>query len=367
MQVKKLSIHLPINTEKSIMASLNQILKDVLLLQDSVTVPNFGTFETTYQSAQLDEKTGIIYPPTKLVSFNAVLTEDKKNILLDYLTKNLGLDQDAAQKLITDFISQTEEKLKEKSNVVIDEVGILYKDDAGIVGLKSIPSNLSIDNYGMEQVEVEAVSGNQRAATSKGKTVTTTKTTKTTTVKTTATAATAKTDAKPKETEKKKDNKLKILLIILPIIALLAVLFFLFKDKLFGQKQTNKPAQIEQAQPSTPTVDVTGPEPEVDVDAADPDGKILSDAGFRHVTPIFLGDEYKKYYLVAGSFTTKANAKKRKNELKAENIDSDILSIGTQHRVIVGQSDSAADIVKQYKAITENHPSLDYWLLKNSR
>ena len=353
------------------MASLNQILKDVLLVQDNIVVPGFGTFETTYQSAQLDEKSGIIYPPTKLVSFNAVKTEDANNVLLNYLKTNAGLDEETAKKTIDDFIAQTNEKLKAKSNVVIDEVGILYKDESDVVGLKSIPSNLSIDNYGLEQVEVEAVSPSQRAASSKGKTVTT----KTTTVKTTKTetksvaAAAPKTESTPEKTEKKKDNKLKILLILLPILALLAILFFVFKDKIFGNKAKEKPVEIENVQPSTPsTIDNSDENiPDQEVDQEDADGKILSDAGFRHVTPIYLGDEYKKYYLVAGSFTTKANAKKRKNELKAENIDSDILSIGTQHRVIVGQSDSAADIVEQYKNITSNHPALDYWLLKNSK
>ena len=220
------------------MASLITVFKDILLTNDSITVPSFGTFETSYQSAQLDEKTGVIYPPTKLVKFNAAKKEDEANRLVNYLKEKLQADDEISQRLISEFISQAEKKFQEKVGLTIDGVGILQKDETGNILLKSVPSNLSIDNYGMDTVEVEQVEEKQRIAAmatsntvannTKGKTSVgknTKATTKVSTTKTTTTTTTTTTQ------EKKKSNKLlKVLLVLLPILAILTILFFIFKD-----------------------------------------------------------------------------------------------------------------------------------------
>lgn len=357
------------------MTGLHQILKDILLTQDSVTVPGLGTFETTYQPARLDEKTGVIYPPTKSVSFNSVLTYEGEEKLIKYLVETAKFSQTEADASIAEFINNVKEKTSQKANFVIDEVGILYADDNGSLCLKAIPSNLSIDNYGMQSVEVAPVDNSQRAkkeasayvplkskhsenqASAGSSTSTQTSTTKTTVTKITET----------KVTVEKSKNKKKIIILLIVLAVLGAATYFAITNKerilaLFHQEDE----QIEVPADNSPMLDSSEIEPSEPLDVADSEEKILSDAGFAHITPINLGNNYKRFYLVAGSFTDMRNAKIRVRELKNINLDSEILDAGGRQRVSIGSSDDASGIVARYKDIIAKHPDLDFWLLKNS-
>lgn len=360
------------------MASLTSIFKDVLLTNESITVPGFGTFETSYQSAQLDEKTGVIYPPTKLVKFNDSKKDDADNKLVNFLKDKVGLSDEEAQKVIDEFVAQAIAKFADKAQLTIDEVGVLQKDEAGVVTLKSIPSNLSIDNYGMDTVEVEKVEEGQRVAavadTSKGKqansssaksakVVSTTKTTKTTTTTTKTTTS---------KEEKKKGGIGKWLIWVLLLVAILTALFFIFKDKIMEKINGKKDAPIETVKatesPDVEVVDIEKPET-VDIKETNPtqsDLDILAQAGFNNVSPQYLGNKYKKYYLVGGSFRDKQNANQRKRLLNAPEI---LKAEGSEYyRVIIVGSDNPQEIVDAYKAsLDKGILAEDMWLLKNSK
>lgn len=347
------------------MANLVSKLKNILLFEDSVTIPGFGTFETTYQSAQLDEKTGVIHPPTKSVRLNTQKTEDPENRLAK-AAGQAGITESELAPMVEDFVKAVKAKISDNSTLEIDEVGVIYLDEQNNVALKPVSSKLSIDNYGLDTEEVEAVAATDRVeapvaaavSTSKGKTVqspdpkTTTKvsTTKTTTTKTTTT----------KTEEKKKSGLLKALMIILPIVAILAILFVLFKDQILGfvdgDSNNNTP------QVTAPVVQEQ--EPEVVVQE-DPEA-ILAGVGFADVRPQNLGSKYKKYYLIGGAFRDKDNATKEMNKLGA----TEVLHVeGTEYyRVAFIGSDSAQEIVDAYnQAIARGVQPKDIWLLKNSQ
>ncbi|MBQ3655669.1 MAG: SPOR domain-containing protein [Bacteroidales bacterium] len=361
------------------MASLNSIFKDILLTYDSITVPGFGTFETAYQSAQLDEKTGVIYPPTKLVTFNQTKTEDSENKLVNYLTEKLKFSVEDAGKMIAEFINSAQVKFNEKSALTIEEVGVLSKDETGKITLKAVASNLLIDNYGMDSVEVEKVEEGQRIAavaapevkTSLGKSSKQVTTTKVTTTKTTTT--TTSTEKKPEE-ENKKGGLLKLLAIILPIVALLTILFFIFKDNILGFFSGNdtakqEPVKTEEiAKPDVNVLDIEEPET-VEIKeniTTDSDLSVLARAGFSNVSPQYLGTKYKKYYLVGGSFRDKANANRIKRQINAKEV---LKAEGSEYyRVIIVGSDDAQEIVDAYQeALAKGIRAEDMWLLKNSK
>ena len=357
------------------MTSLNSIFREILLTFDSITVPNFGTFETSYKSAQLDEKSGMIYPPTKLVVFSEEKKEDKENRLSAYLVEKLKISSQEADKLISDFVSEAQSKFKENASLTIDEVGVMSKDENGVVVLKSVPSNLSIDNYGMDAVEVEKVDESKRVTpvVSLGKTASS-KSTKTTTTKvTTVKTSTVKTEEKTQE--KKKNSLLKLLAIILPIVALLTILFFIFKDSILGcfggknnDKQTSNTEDTAVSRPDVQVIDIEEPQT-VEIKenlTTDSDLNILARAGFSNVSPQYLGSKYKKYYLVGGSFRDKSNANRIKHQISAKEI---LKAEGSEYyRVIIIGSDDAQEIVDAYQqALSKGIKADDMWLLKNSK
>lgn len=380
------------------MANLSTLLKDILIREDKITVPGFGTFETTYQSAQLDEKTGVIHPPTKSVSLDTTKTEDPDGKLASALAK-IGISDSEVQPMVAAFISTVKNKLADKATVSIDEVGVISADDKGNPVLKPVTSKLSIDNYGLDTEEIEPVEAGARvvaaAATQNGGKISksaaedvkaqpkTSSTTKTSTTKTVTTTTTTKTDKEPK----KKSSLLKWLIVILPIVAILAILFVVFKDKILGTSDTNIVASNEKPATSKPSADDNSPVLDVTPDngsktdakadskpqqnqqnqpATDPDLQILAGAGFANVSPQDLGSKYKKYYLVGGSFKDKAKATQEKQRLGA----SDILHVDGSdlYRVVFVGSDSAQEVVDVYrKTINRGIASSNIWLLKNSK
>lgn len=347
------------------MANLVSKLKNILLFEDSVTIPGFGTFETMYQSAQLDEKTGVIHPPTKSVKLNPQKKEDPENRLAK-AAGLAGITESELGPMVEEFVKTVKAKLDAKSSLEIDEVGTIYCDEQNNLALRPVASKLSIDNYGLDTEEIEPVAPADRveapvmaaaASTSRGKTLQTSDpktTTKVSTTKTTTTKTTTK------KTEEKKDGGiLKPLIITLVIVALLAILFVIFKDQIMGF------VNGDDSDADVPYQEQTVEEPEVTTVAEDPDA-ILAGVGFADVRPQNLGSKYKKYYLIGGAFRDKANATKEMEKLGA----TEVLHVdGTEYyRVAFIGSDSAQEIVDAYnQAIARGIKAKDIWLLKNSQ
>ena len=135
-------------------------------------------------------------------------------------------------------------------------------------------------------------------------------------------------------------------------------------DNLRGEKQP-----VETVQVAIPDSIVNEEEPNtvgIDENSDDGDEAILSQAGFNNVSPQYLGNKYKKYYLVGGSFRDKANANKVKREINAKEI---LKAEGNEfYRVIIIGSDDPKEIVDAYKAaLDKGIQAEDMWLLKNSK
>ncbi len=97
------------------------------------------------------------------------------------------------------------------------------------------------------------------------------------------------------------------------------------------------------------------------------DDEILSNVGLNHITPLYIGNQYQKYYLIAGAFKNKYGANKRIAELKEKGLTAEILNVGEMYRVYVANSDSAQEIAQEYVKFKEKIPGNDYWLLLNSK
>jgi nucleoid DNA-binding protein len=362
------------------MINISTIFKEVLLKEDNITIPGFGTLEAKYQSAQLDEKSGVIYPPTKLVTYNPDKTDDPDDTLLKYVVAANKVSDVDARAAIADFVKDVKAKVAAHSTVTLEDVGTIQQDENGAIVLKAMPSRLSIDNYGMDTVDVEPVPASERvaaavpASTNRGKVVkidskaaaATTKvsTTKVTTTKTTTTTT---------EKEKKETKKFPWLwACLLALLAILTVLFFIYKDTVLGwfsndkpvaETPADKPAEQPVSDANTTTLD-TPVEPERP--SIDSDLEILAQAGFSNVSPQNLGSKYKKYYLIGGSFRDKHKARERKRAIGAQ----DILNVEGSglYRVVIAGSDSAKEIVEEYnKALKKGVKPADIWLLKNSK
>jgi len=336
------------------MTTLNQVLKEILLISDSVTVPGFGIFDSSYKPAQIDEKNKTINPPTKLTKFTYAPTCEGTD-LVNYLVKNLSLSETDAQKLISDFIAITIEKFKLKANVVIEEVGILYKSESDEVLLKTIPSNILIESYGLSNAPLPKINKN---AKKDGKKIAS------------AQKNMGEVNADNKPQSKKKVVKTMLLLLPLVAVITLSILYWShikdFSLQLVS-KYWNKNLLTDSVK--TDLSDTLKTDINTDTNnyttVSDSDQEILSQAGFSDVQPINLGAQYKKYYLIIGSFENKEYAQKRMKELKSKNINCSFLAESSPYRLVAGEADTAPEIVQQFKNLSQTNNKIDLWLLIN--
>lgn len=369
------------------MLKINQIIKDILLFNNSITIPGLGTFQTKYVSAKIDEKNKTIEPPTNEVIFNS----NKKNNdqkLQNYLIKNHKLKEKEAEQLINEFISVTTKKLKSKANVVIDEVGILFLDDNGEINMKPIPSATLIESFGLNNIEMppktdpKKVQKNTRRKSRKNKVEKQQKKTKTSTQKKVAEAKTTE-NKRTKESNPEKNRKtIRTLLFLLPLVAIIVLSILYWNEiKTFTTDLVDKYANNEQLEPDNDTTEsnnqidtnLTNKPPIQDstqnLNQQPTDEQLLKDAGFdHHITPIDIGVNNKRYYIIVGSFSNQVNAKSRIKEIKKRGFSAQLIqSTSAPYRVTIGGDDNVKNIIKLYNDYKTKAPDMELWLLKNEK
>ncbi len=375
---------------------INSIIKDVLLDNDSVVIEGIGEFKIIHKSAIVDES-GKMQAPSKQLVFNAENTISN-NVLMNYLKRKQGINDNDAKLQIADFVNTSNAKLKLKKEIVFEEVGTLYEDRNGKYNLKNIPENsVFVSNLGMNEInipkknneftnkEIETISVANTKTVSKTKTVTKTK---------------------------KSNKTLKRILIALPIIILLILAVFFYNEiwtftYKFAQNNlgislnandttinnttnyidedwenidnNNNSNNVDNTNNNSNNVDNTNSNEtnsdntEINNDTTKTDNteiktddEIIKDADIDVITPDNLGNGYKNYYLIVGSFKRKSNADRRVQELKTQGYIGEIVKKdGKLYRIAIGGYDTAQEAVEAYKQYLTANRNADIWLLIN--
>lgn len=364
---------------------INQIIKELLLSNDTVVIPEFGAFVTQYQSATINGADGTMVPPTKSVTFNPKIKTDSSSLLENYISSSEGLDSVSTKKQIDDFVKATEAKIKMKGEIEFDGVGILYNDATDKMAFKQVSKDsLLIQNYGMTSVTIPETTDKQPITSLKK---TQTKTKKIQTVKMQETNT---------QEVKKSSKTLRRVLIAIPLIALLVLTIVYFQnilnfgnsmiEKMFNKAITEK--NNENLSENIDESDISGNELVIDtttqklnIDTTEktnnnevikdnnPENKDenkLKEENINNVTEIELGETYKNYYLIVGSFSNKTYAQIKVNELNAKGYSAEILNNDpTKFRVSIGSFNKVDDAIEQYKKFVIKYDSKDIWLLRN--
>ena len=84
-------------------------IEELLYLHDCVIVPGFGGFICDYTSANINEKTGTIVPPSKKVVFNKHLKQND-GLLIDWIARKEQIDYEKAQRRLAQGTLEPETK-----------------------------------------------------------------------------------------------------------------------------------------------------------------------------------------------------------------------------------------------------------------
>lgn len=126
--------------------SINRHIEYLILRQDCVTVPGLGAFIAQYSSARIDDKTGIIYPPSRTLSFNAEVTHND-GLLATSIARATGSTFDSAVMTINSQVASLKSQIEEHGEFAVGRLGILRNNEEGALVFEPFDSTSISPRY----------------------------------------------------------------------------------------------------------------------------------------------------------------------------------------------------------------------------
>jgi nucleoid DNA-binding protein len=107
------------------------VIRDLLLKNQKVIVPGFGSLVIVNTPAQLNKTVRTIVPPKMSIRFEKSIKDDDGSIS-GYLVRRLKIDNDKAEQIIRDFTDKNEESLRQNGFIKWEGLGTLKREAGDI-------------------------------------------------------------------------------------------------------------------------------------------------------------------------------------------------------------------------------------------
>ncbi|MFY9152076.1 MAG: SPOR domain-containing protein [Prolixibacteraceae bacterium] len=132
---------------------INQYIKELLILNDCVIIPEFGGFIANYKPAMIENNQ--FFPPSKEVAFNNKLTSND-GLLINYISEIEGISYTDAQQKLESFVDETLLNLERRRNIYFEGIGYLHYDSReNLLFEPQLRENLLVDAYGLQNYTFE--------------------------------------------------------------------------------------------------------------------------------------------------------------------------------------------------------------------
>lgn len=127
-------------------------IQELLYRNDCVIVPGFGAFLTRYRSAFLDSGSYTLYPPSKILGFNARLSHND-GLLAHHIAKRENISYDKSIGLIAKNISNWQLELGQNKFLSLTNLGdFKRKEDGVLVFEPATQINFMTESFGLSSV-----------------------------------------------------------------------------------------------------------------------------------------------------------------------------------------------------------------------
>ena len=132
---------------------ISQYIKELLLLNDCVIIPEFGGFVTNYKPASIENNQ--FFPPAKEIAFNNKLISND-GLLVNYIADCEGINYFEAKQKLEHFVEETQLNLERNRNVYFDAIGYLHYDSRENLQFEpQLRQNLLVESYGLQNFSFE--------------------------------------------------------------------------------------------------------------------------------------------------------------------------------------------------------------------
>ncbi len=131
-------------------------IKDLLIEDGSISIPEFGGFTSAYKPAVVDAMNGQLAPPSYHIAFDANLQMNDGR-LVDYIRQKYRISSTAAFEYIAVFAHEARLNFEKGEIVVLPEIGRLYRDFAQKIQFLPDATNFNTDSFGLPSISYTPV------------------------------------------------------------------------------------------------------------------------------------------------------------------------------------------------------------------
>lgn len=103
---------------------LSKMVKELILDKDEVSLPGVGTFVAEMVPSSFADRGYTILPPYRRLFFRQRV-DDADTALVDFYASSNGIEKERAQRIVTDFLLEMRDVLKQKKSIVFPGLGKL--------------------------------------------------------------------------------------------------------------------------------------------------------------------------------------------------------------------------------------------------
>lgn len=298
---------------------INQYIKELLLLNDCVIIPEFGGFVANYKPASFENNR--FTPPAKEIAFNNKLISND-GLLINYIADAESTNYLAAKQKLENFVDETLLALERNRNVYFEGVGYLHYDSRENLQFEpQLKENLLAESYGLPNFTYEKLY--QRQVPKPAFKV-------------------EYREPVPVIFQKRKVQKL---VVAVPLLMALALIPMKNNKEYVAKSDMNLWEVLTQNAPAPAVRAETQPMAE-----------------FTAHTPTPVVASYK-YYIIGGSFKSDENAANYLRQLKAQGYDGKDLGIfNGLHRVAMKGFSNIEEAQTALNELLIKNPKSGYWL-----
>lgn len=302
---------------------INQYIKELLLLNDCVIIPEFGGFVANYKPASVQNNQ--FCAPTKEIAFNNKLISND-GILISYISQVERIDYFSARQKVESFVEETILNLEKNRNVYFEGVGYLHYDSReNLLFEPQVKENLLVESYGLQNFSYEKLYQRQMPAPA---------------------FKIEHQDALPVIFHQR---KLKKLAVAVPLLLAMALIPLKNNKEYLSKSDMGMWEALLETTPSSAIHQTSAP----------------STAQYSEHVAVATPETFN-YYIIGGSFKSEENANKYLNQLKANGVTGQNLGIyHGLHRIAIKGFQTIEEAQKELNVLLHQSPQSGVWISVN--
>jgi nucleoid DNA-binding protein len=298
-------------------------LKELLLLNDCVIIPEFGGFVANYKPATIENNQ--FFPPTKEIAFNNKLISND-GLLINYISEAEGVDYFNAKQKLDSFVEETMLNLERNRNVYFDGVGYLHYDSRENLQFEpQLKQNLLVESFGLQNFSYEKLYQRQMPKPA------------------------IKVEYREPVPVIFQQRKLKKLVIAIPLLIAMALIPMKHNKEYISKSDMGMWETLMQ---STPAAPIQAPEQNLTENTTS-------------VVAVTETEQFK-YFIIGGSFRSEENASKYIQQLKEQGYNGQNLGVfNGLNRVAMKGFSTMGDAQKELNSLLSKNPSSGVWIHVN--